>query len=367
MTASFSRREKAVGFLVAQPQIIRIVAPRSGKIQKIMVTEGQQVKRGDVLLIVDPDPSMVNGRPSAQVEIENIKKARAEISDRIGIIRAQSEAKQKEISARTEAIMSQMAALNNGLVLQKRTIELISDQLTTGSKLVNSGSISTAELQRRETSLQDARLNEQTLLYTVGQNEAMLAELRGQLQQIPIEARLKISELKQGQLELTQREADANGKLASQVIAANDGFVDTLLTSEDQNVEGGSPIISILPETTTLLAEMYVPSKAIVFVEAKQNVRIAYDAFPYAKYGFAGGKVTSVANTVLRPDEIRKPVTPSGPTFRVMVELDRQDMISDGKTLRLRPGLTLNADIVTDRQPLAHWIIRSVAQLWARI
>lgn len=367
MTANFSRREKAVGFLVAEPQIIRVGAPRSGRVQEIRVSEGQHVKKGDVLLVIDPDPTLVNGRPSARVEIENIAKARAEIAERIEIIKTQSSAKQQEIGARIDAVLSQMSALQAGLVLQKRTIELISDQLATGTKLVSSGSISTVELQRRETSLQDARLNEQTLLYTAGQNEALIAELRGQLRQIPIEAELKISELKQALLELGQREADANGKIASQIIASTDGVVDTLLTNEGQNIEGGATIISILPEATTLFAEMYVPSKAIVFVEEEQNVRIAYDAFPFTKYGFAEGKVRSVANTVLRPDEIRKPVSPIGPTFRVLVELERQDVISDGKTIRLRPGLTLNADIVTERQSLASWILRSVVQLWARV
>lgn len=367
LTANFTRREKAIGFLVANPQIIRVNAPRAGRVQQVMVTEGQRVKKGDILLLIDPDPALVNGKPAAQVELENIEAVREEIGKRLGTISAQSKAKQTEISSRIAAVNRQTSALYEGVGLQKRTIELMNDQLKTGAKLANSGSLSVVELQRRETTLQDARLNAQNLVYTLGQNEALLAELKGQLAQIPIEAYVKVSELKQSLAELRQREADAQGRLALQVIASADGIVDTLLTGEGQTIESGSVIISLLPETSILRAELYVPSKAIVFVARDQAVRIAYDAFPYARYGFAEGQIEAVASTVLRSDEIHKPVVPEGPSFRVIVALKQQSMRSDSKNVPLRPGLTLTADIILDRQSLAAWILRSISELWTRI
>ncbi|WP_419761333.1 biotin/lipoyl-binding protein [Sinorhizobium arboris] len=53
LTANFSRREQAVGFLTAEPQISRINAPRPGRVQRVAVREGQAVKRGDVLMYID--------------------------------------------------------------------------------------------------------------------------------------------------------------------------------------------------------------------------------------------------------------------------------------------------------------------------
>lgn len=367
LAANFSRREKAVGFLVADPQIIRVNAPRAGRVQQVVVAEGQRVKKGDILLIVDPDPALVNGRPNAQVELENIAAAREEIGKRIGTIAAQSKAKQTELSSRIKAVNRQISAIYEGVRLQKRTIEVMDEQLRTGTKLANTGSLSTVELQRRETALQDASLNAQNLVYTLRQTEALLAELKGQWEQTPIEAELKLSELKQSLVELRQREADAEGRLALQVIASADGIVDTLLTAEGQTIEAGSVVISLLPEASVLRAELYVPSKAIVFVALNQTVRIAYDAFPYARYGFAEGQIDSVASTVLRVDEIRKPVVPDGPSFRVTVALKHQSMKSDGKSVPLRPGLTLTADIILDRQSLATWILRSINELWTRV
>lgn len=155
--------------------------------------------------------------------------------------------------------------------------------------------------------------------------------------------------------------------MAFQVTAPLDGTIDTLLIALGQTVDASATVVSLLPESSVLQAELYVPSKAIVFVVPDKRVRIAYDAFPYARYGFAEGKVHSVSQTILRPDEIHKPVSPAEPSFRVTVTLDRQKMKSGEKDVLLRPGLTLTADIILDRQSLAQWILHSINELWTRI
>ncbi|PYE92509.1 hypothetical protein C8J35_1234 [Rhizobium sp. PP-F2F-G38] len=104
-----------------------------------------------------------------------------------------------------------------------------------------------------------------------------------------------------------------------------------------------------------------------MFVEPSQPVRLAYSAFPYVRYGFATGKVLSVSETVLRPEELNKPIAISEPSYRVTVALDQQTMKSGARDIRLRPGLTLSADIILDKQSLAMWIVQSVTELWSRV
>ena len=367
LAANFSRREKAAGFLVAEPQIIRINVPKAGRIQKVTATEGQHVKKGDVLLLIDPDPVFINGRPTAQVEIENITASQQEIRSKILIVTQQLESKMRELSARIRAVGDQIVAVRAGIALQTRTISLVDDQLKVGAGLARTGTMNAAEVQKRETALQDAKINAQNLRYTLHQNEAFLAELTGQKEQAPIEANLKLSDLHQSSVELRQRHTEAEGRLVFQVTAPVDGTVDNLLVVPGQTVDANATAVSLLPQSSVLQAELYVPSKAIVFVQPNQSVRIAYDAFPYARYGFAKGSVHSISQTVLRPDEIRKPISLSGPSFRVTVMLDQQAMKSSGKDIPLRSGLTLTADIILDRQSLAQWIIRSISELWARV
>ncbi len=57
--------------------------------------------------------------------------------------------------------------------------------------------------------------------------------------------------------------------------------------------------LSIVPDGSTLQAELFVPTRARGFVRPGQEVRILYDAFPYQRYGTHRGQVDDVSQTVL--------------------------------------------------------------------
>lgn len=367
LTANFSRREQAVGFLTAEPQISRINAPRPGRVQRVAVREGQPVKRGDVLIYVDPDPSLVNGKPTAETELNRLRLAERELQHRIQAIDTQMGMKVAELTERAEAVAKQIAAIRIGADRQRRTIDVLTDQLAAGQTLSQAGAVSTSEIQRRETELRNAQVILQNLQSSLHENEALLAELKGQRKQAPIEAELRISDLRQTVIELEQRRTEAEGRLAFQITAPTDGIADTIRIAPGQTIGTNSTLLTLLPKSSVLVAELYVPSRAIVFVQAGQRVRIAYNAFPYVRYGFAEGKISSVSETILRPDELETPVSLLEPSYRVAVELQSQNMRADSKEIRLRPGLTLTADIILERQTLAQWILHSIKELWARV
>lgn len=325
------------------------------------------MKRGDVLIYVDPDPSLVKGKPTAEAELDRLRLAEQELQHRIQAIDAQVGMKVAELTERAEAVAKQIAAIRTGANLQRRTIDVLTDQLVAGQTLSQAGAVSTTEIQRRETELRNAQVTLQNLQFSLHENEALLAELNGQKKQAPIEGELRISDLRQTLIELEQRRTEAEGRLAFQITAPVDGIADTILTAPGQTIGTNSTLLTLLPKSSVLIAELYVPSRAIVFVQPEQRVRIAYNAFPYVRYGFAEGKVSSVSETILRPDELEKPVAVLEPSYRVTVELQSQNMRADNKEIRLRPGLTLTADIILERQTLAQWILHSIRELWARV
>ena len=62
--------------------------------------------------------------------------------------------------------------------------------------------------------------------------------------------------------------------------------------------------MTLLPDGASLLAELFVPSRAIGFVEPGQRVRLMVDAFPYQRFGTLGGRVETVSQAVLSPNEV---------------------------------------------------------------
>lgn len=111
--------------------------------------------------------------------------------------------------------------------------------------------------------------------------------------------------------------------------------------------------MSVVPADSTLQAQLAVPSAAIGFVEPGMEVRLAIDAFPYARFGTVKGRVFSVASTAIAQPG------PNGTTsavYPVTVTIQQNTIAAYGKQARLVSGMTLNARIVTERQSLLQWL-----------
>jgi membrane fusion protein len=120
-----------------------------------------------------------------------------------------------------------------------------------------------------------------------------------------------------------------------------------------------------VPGGSALRAELFIPARAIGFVEVGQRVRILYDAFPYQHFGTYGGRVASVSQTILAATDVVAPVTLVGPSYRATVLLERPDIDAYGKRIPLQPDMLLRADIILDRRTLVQWILNPL--LSARI
>ena len=124
--------------------------------------------------------------------------------------------------------------------------------------------------------------------------------------------------------------------------------------------------MAIIPNNAKLQVELFVPTRAVGFLEIDQKVRVRFDAFPYQRYGIFAGKVKSISKHVLLPQELNVPLELNEAVYRVVVELDQQDIIAYGKHFPLQAGMTLEADIILDRQSLFEWILDPLFSLKGR-
>jgi membrane fusion protein len=65
------------------------------------------------------------------------------------------------------------------------------------------------------------------------------------------------------------------------------GRVTALQVRTGETADPGRPLLNISPPGAELVAELYLPSRAIAFIAPRQEVKIQYDAFPYQKFGVA--------------------------------------------------------------------------------
>ena len=76
-----------------------------------------------------------------------------------------------------------------------------------------------------------------------------------------------------------------------------------------RTVDPHIPQLSIVPVDGRMEVELFVPARAIGFLQHGERARLLYDAFPFQRFGAYGGTVTSVAETMVLPTDIAEPVS----------------------------------------------------------
>ena len=162
-------------------------------------------------------------------------------------------------------------------------------------------------------------------------------------------------------LDREQVQNDANGELLVEAPVA--GLVASRLIEPGQAVQAGQPLLSLLPAGSHLQARLFVPSRAIGFIEPGDNVLLRYQAFPYQKFGHHEGVVSRVSRSAMSPAGGEA----GEPYYRVLVDIDRQSITAYGRQEPLRPGMVLEADIMGERRKLYEWVLEPLYSITGKI
>ncbi|MBL4836590.1 MAG: HlyD family efflux transporter periplasmic adaptor subunit [Kordiimonadaceae bacterium] len=137
-------------------------------------------------------------------------------------------------------------------------------------------------------------------------------------------------------------------------------------TAIGRSVQAGQPLFSILPEGSVLEAELFVPSRAVGFVEEGQEVRLLYDAFPYQRFGSFTATITKVTKTILAPNETFAPFEVKEPVYWVTAKLTAKNITARGSEIALQSGMTLQANIVLERRSFIDWLLEPLRAVGGR-
>ncbi len=99
-----------------------------------------------------------------------------------------------------------------------------------------------------------------------------------------------------------------------------------------------------------------------------QTVRVAFDPFPFQRFGFYNGTIVSVSDHFAETNRSRPdPSRSKEPSYRITARLERQTVTAYGNEIPLRPDMPLKADIVFDRRSLIEWLFDPLLSARGRI
>jgi membrane fusion protein len=356
-TASYARRQPTIGALAPAAGAVRVAPPRAGTIAALHVEQGRQVGAGDALFTLDFGQSLDGGGTLDAALREALDRQEALLRDQLAAEATRTITERARLESRLAGLEAETRALTAQRGLQDRRALLAEERAREAMELRRRGLLSETELRARE----DAALAQRLDLAALDQRLAAMAQDAAQtaLQRdtLAAESADREARLRTGLSDVQRQRAEIAAQRAIVVRAPVAGRVTAMQAAPGHRADPARPLLTLVPRDSALRAELFVPSRAIGFVQPGQQVRLMYDAFPFQHFGTHRGTVESVSEAMVAPDDIAGPVRPQGPAYRVAVTLDRATLNAGGREMPLQPDMTLRADIVLEHRSLIAWVL----------
>jgi membrane fusion protein len=357
---SYARTETVSGWVVPNGPTARIIPAQRGTLVALDVREGQRVRRGDRLGVVELQSANGLASDPAARALALVAHERAQLSKQRRLATAASEADRGRLTAEAAQLRARLTATDRQIALQRARVASSrkSFGILTDARDKNYVSKIEFENQRRAHLDEESRLQE--LIAERATLRGQIADNQAARRQLPIDLGKTLADLASSRSALEQKRLDIAGERALVLTAPIDGQVTALQARIGQVVGPEQPLMVVLGSSAALEAELYAPSRAIGFARVGQEVRLMYDAFPYAQFGSFTGTIRAISRTALAPDEIDAPVTLQEPAYRVRIRLDKQAIRAFGDTYPIQPGMTLNANLILERQSFLGWLLEPI-------
>lgn len=358
---------------------IKILKPlESGVVSKIFVKESDKVKKGDILIQIDPtvtDASLSSKQDDLAVINSDIALLEALINEsnlskdelnKLNSSQISLYNSQQQILASTYE--SNKAKLNSA----KLDIKANESEVNRLSLLLGKEEEAEARLQKvldliakkeyEEVSKNIINLKEQKdiALYR-------LKESNKKLEEIIEENQKAIKTIKSSWIETSlnkeKRElgAQINAILFSnkiqQIKSPVEGFVGKLLIhTKGGVVSPNDNLISIVPSDAPLIIKANVLNKDIGFLKLGQEVAVKIDTFSFQKYGLLYGNIIEISKDAIEYEKL-------GLIYEIKIKpknLDILDIRVDGEIKQLEIGMSVMAEVKTGKRRVIELFIYSI-------
>ena len=295
--------------------------PVGGVVEQVLVKEGQQVSRGQILLRLDTETT----RDRQQSMVKSIAYKEQQV-----LLKREELFRYLDTNSTEQRVLAESLGLETEVLSR---LEVLNKEGATAELQYLGQRQKVQEVRGKLEESRVDRLRQQALLMQgVRQLQSELTDLRSKLIELNVNIRYQ---------EIKAPEAGVVFELKSRA----KGFV--AQTSE--------PVMKIVP-FDRLEARVEVPSREIGFVSINKQAEISIDSFPASDFGVLHGTVRRIGSDALPPDQLK-----TFYRFPVDIKLDANSLVpcpagtdseqkvcfkpSRGNALPLQVGMSLTANI----------------------
>lgn len=330
---------------VTRTQVIQ--AADGGVLEKLMVHEGESVKAGQVLALLEKERASAGvdeGAAKVAALGAALTRARAEATDQALVFAPALRAFHEFTAEQQQLYLQKRKSLDTELAALQQSLDLASDELELNEKLFATGDISRIELMRAK----------RQVVELAGRMEAVRNKY---LQDARAEAAKLQEELASQRFKLEERQSVLQH---TELVSPVDGVVKTLrVTTVGGVLRAGDELMQISPTNVDLMIEAKVPPADIGQLRTGLPVSIKLDAFDSSIYGALQGQLTYISADTLTEQ------SPNGQTlsfYRVQVRLHAQQSNAKLSLGDLKPGMTAAIDIQTGSRSVLTYLLKPISK-----
>ena len=363
---------------------VKILQPiETGVISKILVKEGEYVKKDQVLMQIDPSVTQTSLASKDKDRIVHILE-----NERLSALVENRKPTWNELNHLDKALLTEQQDL---YIHQHDSLNAFKSQYSMKKSQAQAQyNSSKSDVQRLEGILQKEQMHlkrMEKVLDIIARNdyEEVLKsahniseqlnmarhkeqESKQHLKEIEHEEKVYIeqtistwfNQLLDKKKELRALESEINAisfqNRQQQIKAPLSGYVAKLMV----NTEGGvvtpaEKLISLVPDDAPLIVKATVLNQDIGFVTKQMPVAIKIDAFTFQKYGLIEGVVDSIGNDAIEDEK-------QGLIYEIKVTPKTDTLTVEGKEKRLEPGMNVTAEIKVGKRRIIEFFIYPIIQ-----
>ncbi|QOP46691.1 HlyD family type I secretion periplasmic adaptor subunit [Sulfurimonas paralvinellae] len=355
-----------------------------GIVEEILVQEGQEVEKGQVLIKIDNQKS-VSSYSSNEIKAEalqaQILRLKAESTGQKFIVPpdlkkrlAQFIDNEKSLyNTNKQQLNSKLNALREKLAQKKQELaeaysqrdhlessySMISREVRMTRPMVAKGVRSKIDFLKLQREANDIASKYDAVKKSIPRLKSAIKEVQSNIKETKLnfqsEAKTKmneaVAELKGLQVASTALEDQVTRTIVKSPMK---GIVQKLYVHTVGGViKPGEDIMEIVPSDETLLVKVNIKPKDIAFIYLGQRAIVKFTAYDFSIYGGLEGKVVLISPDSFKDEE-------GNVFYEVRIKTDKNYIGRHGKKLKIIPGMTTTVDIITGKKSVLDYILKPI-------
>ncbi|MCD6190679.1 MAG: HlyD family type I secretion periplasmic adaptor subunit [Sulfurimonas sp.] len=355
-----------------------------GIVEEILVNEGQEVKKGQILIKIDNQKSKSSFSSNAikadaletkivrlfaessgkmfQVSDELKKRLPEFVENEKSLYQTNKQQLNSKLNALKERLSQKKTELSeaqNQLEYLKASSDFISKEVKMTKPMVAKGVRSKIDFLKLKREANEIISKYDATKKSIPRLRSAIKEVRSTIREATLmfqsEAKVKMNEAIAELRGLRATSTALEDQVSRTVVRSPmNGIVQKLFVHTVGGViKPGENIMEIVPSDETLIVEAKIKPSDIAFIYFGQKAIVKFSAYDFAIYGGLDGQVVLISADTIKDEK-------DNVFYTVRIKTNQNYLGDESKQLKIIPGMTVSVDIITGQKSVLDYILKPI-------